>query len=193
MINPIEFLQTLIQIWCYTSSKKPSNGDISADSQYKLTIIEYLISLNIPLNIIFYCINTIMMRNIGSEKLKEKNEKVPPKYIKDPKSKIYIINTNVGIFEAKLLHFLYSYILLNPFKEVKNFIFNNDQTKNEISEVYREMINLLNTIMNDTKITYTYCWIYELLQLTLEKITKVADNRVKNKLFDLFTPITKKL
>ena len=195
LINPIEFLQTLILIWCYTSSKKPRNIDISADSQYKLTIIEYLISLNIPLNIILYCINIIMIRNISSEKFKEKNEKVPPKYIKDPRSKIFIINTNVGIFEAKLLHFLYSYILLNPFKEVKNFIYNNDPARNEISESYREMINLLNTIMNDTKITYTYCWIYELLQLTLEKIkiNKVADNGVKNKLFDLFITVTEKL
>ena len=195
LTNPIEFLQTLIKIWCYTSSKKPKNIDISADSQYKLTIIEYLISLNIPLNIILYCLNIIMIRNITAEKAKEKKDNTPPKYIKDPKTKIFIMNTNVGIFEAKILHFIYSYILLNPFKEVKNFIYNNDPSKNEISESYREMINLLNTMMNDTKITYTYCWIYELLQLTLEKIkiNKVADSGVKYKLFDLFTTLTEKL
>ena len=195
LTNPIEFLQTLIQIWCYTSSKKPKNIDISEDCQYKLTIIEYLISLNIPLNILLYCLNIIMIRNINAEKYKEKYEKMPPKYFKDPKTKLFILNINVGIFEAKLLHFIYSYILLNPFKEIKNFIYNNDPSKNEISEAYREMINLLNTILSDTKITYTYCWMYELLQLTLEKIkiNKVSDNSVKYKLLDLFSTITEKL
>ena len=103
--------------------------------------------------------------------------------------------TYVGIFEAKIIHFIYSYILLNPFQEVRNFYYSADKTKNEISEAWREMINFLTTIINDTKIIYTYCWIYELLQLTLEKvkIERVLDNSVKNKLFDLFNTVTEKL
>ena len=194
LTNPIEFLQTLIKIWCFTSAKNPKNIDISIDSQYKLTIIEFLISLNIPLNIILYCLNIIMMKNISIEKIREKNEK-KYKYNKDPKSKIYILPTNVGILEAKIIHFVYSYILLNPFKDNKNFFYNNDQTRNGISESWREMINFLSTIINDTKIIYTYCWIYELIQLTLDKfkMANVTDSYVKSKLLDLFVIVTEKL
>ena len=195
LINPIEFLFTVIKIWCFTSSKKPKNIDISMDSQYKLTIIEFLIAINIPLNIILYCMNAIMKSHIKSEKDKEKKDKSKAKYIKDPQTKVFNLPTYVGIFEAKIIHFIYSYILLNPFQEVRNFYYSVDKTKNEISEAWREMINFLTTIINDTKIIYTYCWIYELLQLTLEKvkIEKVLDNSVKNKLFDLFNTVTEKL
>ena len=194
LTSPIEFLQTLLKIWCFTSAKNPKNIDISIDSQYKLTIIEFLISLNIPLNIILYCLNIIMMKNLSLEKMKEKNEK-KYKYIKDPKSKVFILPTYFGIFEAKIIHFVYSYILLNPFRDIKNFVYNNDQTRNEISESWREMINFLSTIITDTKIIYTYCWIYELIQLTLEKIkmAKVTDSNVKSKLLDLFVFVTDKL
>ena len=197
LISPIEFLQTLIKIWCYTSSlsKKPRNIDISADAQYKLTIIEYLISLNIPMNIILYCLNIIMIKNINAEKFKEKTEKKPPKYVKDPKTKIFIMPYKAGVFEAKIIHFLYSYILLNPFIDIKNYYYNNDKNRGERNEAYYEMINLLTTIINDTKITYTYCWIYELLQLTFEKINinKVTDDNIKYKLLDLFNIVTEKL
>ena len=57
------------------------------------------------------------------------------------------------------------------------------------------MINLLSTIINDTKIIYTYCWIYELLQLSLEKIKikKVLDSSIRPKLLDLFNIVTDKL
>jgi len=195
LINPIEFMQTLIKIWCYTSSssKKPKNIDISTDAQYKLTIMEFLISLNIPINIILYCMNIIMIKNSNAEKMKEKTEKKPAKYIKDPKAKAYIMPYNTGVFEAKIIHFVYSYILLNPFIEVKNFKY--DNTRDEINEAYREMISFLTTVINDTKITYTYCWIYELLQLMLEKINinKLKDENVKYKLFDLFNVVTEKL
>ena len=194
LINPIEFLQTIIKIWCYasTSAKTPKNIDISADWQYKLTIIEYLISLNIPLNIILYCLNVIMIKNSNAEKMKEKTEKKPPRYVKDPKTKAFIVPYYVGIFEAKIIHFLYSYILLNPFIEVKDYYYGNDKMRNE---AYSELINLLITIINDTKITYTYCWIYELLQLSFEKVNirKVTDNNVRYKLLDLFNVVTEKL
>ena len=192
IINPIEFMQTLIKIWCYASSKNPNptNIDISIDAQYKLTIIEYLISLNIPLNIILYCMNIILIKNIAAEKMKEKNEKKPPKYEKDPKTKLFHMPYYIGVFEAKILHFVYSYILLNPFYEEKNINYDNDK-----NEAWNEMINFLTTMINDTKIIYTYCWIYELLQLTLDKIkiSKVSDSNAKYKLFDLFNIVTEKL
>ena len=68
-----------------------------------------------------------MIRNFTAEKAKEKKDNTPPKYIKDPKTKIFIMNTNVGIFEAKILHFIYSYIfeIFSSLKK-KTEIYNND-------------------------------------------------------------------
>ena len=191
--NPIEFMQTLIKIWCFSLTKK-HNIDISKDPQYKITIIEFLISLDIPLNIILYCLNIIIQKNIKLEKEREKKKKIM-KYDKDPKKKIYITPYSAGVFEAKLMHFLYSYILLNPFINIPYIIYNNDQMRNEICETWREMISFLNTIISDTKIIYTYCWMYELLQITLVKfqLDRVFDTNIKTRLIELFNIITDKL
>ena len=193
LTNPIEFMQTIIRIWCYSSSKKTKNIDISIDPQYKVTIIEFLISLEIPLNIILYCLNIIIQKNIKIEKDREKKKKMI-KYEKDPKKKIFITPYTVGVFEAKLMHFLYSYILLNP-NQIPLIIYNNDQLRNEICESWREMISFLNIIISDTKIIYTYCWMYELLQITLTKfqLEKVFDPNTKSRLIELFNIITEKL
>ena len=194
LTNSIEFIETIIRIWCFSSNIKQKNIDITIDAQYKLTIIELLISLDIPLNIILYCINIIIQKNIKLEKEREKKKKFL-KYEKDPKKKIFITSYSVGVFEAKLIHFLYSYILLNPFIQLPLMIDSKDQSKNEVSESWKEMINFLNTIINDTKIIYTNCWVYELLQITLDKfkLDKVYDISIKNKLIDLFNIITDRL
>ena len=194
LANPIEFFQTIIKIWCFSSMRNIKNVDVSIDPQYKLTIIELLIGLDIPLDIILYCINIILIRNIRAEKEKEKKEK-KVKYERDKKTKVYHTPYVTGNFEAKFIHFIYSYILLNPFYEIPDIIYSNDQARNEISESWREMINLLNTLISDTKIIYTFCWMYELLQLTLIKfeLVKVPDQTVKTKLIDIFNIITEKL
>ena len=194
LTNPLEFMETIIRIWCFSSTKKPKNIDITIDAQYKLTIIEFLISLDIPLNIILYCLNIIIQKNIKLEKEREKKKKYI-KYQRDPKKKCFITSHIVGVFEAKLIHLLYSYILLNPFIELPLLIYNKDQTRNEICESWKEMISFINTIISDTKIIYTYCWVYELLQITLAKfpLDKVFDANTKNRLIEIFNLITDKL
>ena len=192
--SPIEFMETLLTIWNFNPKNKPMNIDISKDAQYKITIIEFLISLDIPLNIILYCLNIIVQKNIKIEKENERKKK-KMKYEKETKLKVFITPYKVGKFEAKLFHFIYSYILLNPFYQIPLIIYGKDQMRNEICESWREMISLLNTIITDTKIIYTYCWMYELLQITLVKykLDKVFDVNTKNKLIELFNTITEKL
>ena len=192
--NPIEFLQTIISIWCFSSVKNPKVIDVCIDPQYKLTIIEFLISLEIPLDIILYCLNSIIIKNNKFEKEKEKENK-KPKYEKDKKTKLFITPYITSKFEAKLIHFIYSYILLNPSNEITTIIYNNDQTHDEISESWREMNNFITTIINETKIINTICWIYELLQLTLMKVNfnKVVDLSVKSRLIEIFNIVTEKM
>ena len=194
LTNSIEFIEKIIRIWCFSSTLKQNSIDITKDAQYKLTIIELLISLDIPFNIILYCINIVIQKNIKLEKEREKKKKYI-KYEKEPKKKFFITSYSVGIFEAKLLHFLYCYILLNPFIHLPLMTDNTDQTNNEVNESWKEMINFLNTIINDTKIIYTNCWVYELLQIALDKfkLEKVFDITIKSKLVDLFNIITDRL
>ena len=194
LTNPIEFMETIVRLWCISRKKIQQEIPIIKDAQYKVTIIEFLISLNIPLNIILYCLNILLQRNIKLEKEREKTKKII-KYQKDPKLKVYITPYAEGVFEAKLIHFIYSYIQLNPFYQIPLILYNNDSTRNEICESWREMLSFLNTLINDTKIIYTYCWMYELLQLTLTKfgVDKIFDYSIKNKLTEIFNTITDKL
>ena len=184
--NPIQFLQTLIDIWCSTPKKNSKTKDINIDPQYKLTIIELLISLEIPLNVIFFCLNEILKKKI---KQKEK------KYEKDPNTKLFIAPYKIGKIEAKIIHFIYSLILLYPYKEIFAILYYKEQIKSELTECYKEIVNFLNTLISDTKIIYTFCWIYELLQLILTKLDlkNISDINVKNKLIDVFNVVTDKM
>ena len=193
-INPIEFMETILDIWCHNSStkNKKSGIDITIDAQYKITIIEFLISLEIPLNIIIYCVNAIIQKNLKADKI-EREKKKKPKYVKD--KRVFITPNQVGIYEAKVIHFLYSYILLNPKSIDKSQKTNNIEENNEICDSWREIINFLNTIISDTKIINTFCWLYELMEMTLMKyeLPKNLDSTTKGRLFDLFNIITEKL
>ena len=73
--NPVEFFENIIKLWCskpaYNKDKAnidDNNNIINAciDKQYKLSIIELLISLEIPLNIILYCVEKIIQNQIKS-------------------------------------------------------------------------------------------------------------------------------
>ena len=86
-------------------------------------------------------------------------------------------------------NFSYSYILLNPSNS------KNDKY-HESNEVWKEMTNLLNTVMNDTKIIYTLCWLYEIMELTAEKykISELSQNYdTQKKISNIFYYITNKL
>ena len=187
--NPVELFENIIKLWCskpaYNKDKAnidDNNNIVNAyvDKQYKLSIIELLISLEIPLNIILYCIEKIIQNQI-----KSRNNI----YKKHSTYKIISTPYDQSVFESKIFHFLYSYILLNPLNS-KNIKFK------ETNEVWKEMTNLLNTVMYDTKIIYTHCWLYEVMELTLEKykISDIGDNfDTQKKISNTFYYITNKL
>ena len=189
--NPIDFIETLINLWCFNSKKFQNKEDpnVIIDKQYKLSIIELLISLKIPLNIILFCMGKIIQKKYNSVN-KDK------RYIKNKEIKCYITPYEFSSYEAKFFHFIYSYILLNPNLDIQGIIYNNNSTNTERYESWKEMINLLNIVISDTKIIYTTCWIYELLQLTLNKlpIKTMKDNaELKKSLTDIFNNITNKI
>ena len=67
---------------------------------------------------------------------------------------------------------------------------------NETNEVWKEMVNLLNTVMYDTKIINTHCWLYEIMELTSEKykISEIKENSdIIKKVNNIFYYITNKL
>ena len=97
LTNPIEFMETIVRLWCISPRNFQKDLPISKDPQYKVTIIEFLIALNIPLNIILYCLNILLERNIKLEKEREKTKK-NNQISKRPKIKsIYYSLSNWGI------------------------------------------------------------------------------------------------
>ena len=186
--NPIEFIENIIKLWCYIPSydvnkENNINNNIvnaSIDKQYKLSIIELLISLEIPLNIIIYCLQKIIQKNINSRK---------NIYKKHSKYKCLSTPYDISVFESKLFHFLYSYILLNPSNS------GNDKY-HETNEVWKEMTNMINIVMYDTKIIYTHCWLYEIMELTIEKykISEINENfDTQKRISNIFYYVTNKL
>ena len=119
--------------------------------------MELLISMEIPLNIIIFCLGKVIQRKISSIS-KDK------RYIKSKENKCFITPYEYSLFEAKFFHFIYSYILLNPLLDIKDIYYNNNPTYTEKYESWREFINLINIVIYDTKIIYTHCWMYELLE-----------------------------
>ena len=57
--------------------------------------------MNVPLNIILYCINQILIKKLKVNDLKSQ------KYKKDTKSKMFITPYEYSLFEAKICHFIY--------------------------------------------------------------------------------------
>ena len=189
--NPIDFIEALINIWCFNSQKefKNKNTSLVKDKQFKLSIIELLITLKIPLNIIIFCLSKIIQRKMNSTS-KEK------RYIKNKEFKCIITPYEFSLYEAKFFHFIYSYILLNPCLDIQGIFYNNNPSNTEKYESWKEMINLLNFVISDTKIIYTECWIYEILQLMLSKfpIKNIKDNKeLVKSLIEIFNNVTNKL
>ena len=184
--NPQEFIENIIKLWCCKHNINKNNNkaenitNSSEDKQYKLSIIELLISLGIPLNIILYSTGKLIQN-----KIKLRNNI----YKKNSTYKCISTPFDLSLFESKVFHFLYSYILLNPSNST------NDKF-NETNEVWKEMVNLLNTVMYDTKIINTHCWLYEIMELTSEKykISEIKENSdTIKKVNNIFYYITNKL
>ena len=184
LASPINFMQNIVKIWCNEPKDMSYIFEITMDSQYKLTIIEFLISLRIPINFVICCLDIILSKNSNSEK-----------YIYNKETREYIMPYEEGVYEAKILHFLYSYISLNPAEEIDKVKYSIELTRNSLNEAWLEMINFLTTLVKDTKIIYTYCWIYELLEMTIDKLTIPIglDLNAKDQLIDLFLIVTEKL
>ena len=190
-IHPINFIETLLNIWCFNFQKddENKNTDLTEDKLYKLSLMELLISLEIPLNIIIFCLGKIMQKKINSIS-KDK------RYIRNKDFKCYVTPYEFSSFEAKFFHFIYSFILLNPLLDINETYYNNNPNFTEKYESWKEIINLLNIVIYDTKIIYTHCWIYELLQLVLYKfpIKSLKENtEIKKGLMDIFNTTTNKL
>ena len=185
--NPVSFIQTLIFIWF--NSKQTQGSKLIMDKQYLLSIIELIISLKIPLNIILCCLGKFWQKKINYINKAQK-------YKKKKGNKNYITPFDVSLEEAKFFHFIYSYILLNPCLDYKRIYYNNNPNCTEKYESWKEMINLINIVNANSKIIYTTCWLYELLQLFLFKfpLTDIKDNtELKKGLFDIYNSITSKL
>ena len=175
--DSIKFIENVLNLWCNIDKKNEKN--ISTDKQFKLSIIELLIAMNIPMKVLLYCVGIILQNTIVFDKQK--------KYKKVPREKCYETPYNDSVYEAKVFHFLYSYILLNPNVNFENSV-------NEVSEIWKEMINILENAINGTKILYSYCWMYELLQLTLERYDiQEISNDIKHDISDIFGDLTDKL
>ena len=171
LTDSIKFIENIIQLWCVDSLK---------DKQYKLSIIELLISMDIPLDVILFCVNAILQKNKIFNKTK---------YNKNNAEKCYETNLNQSIEEAKYFHFIYSYLLINP------NIYTKEENENDIIEIWKEINNILNNAISNTKILYSFCWMYEIIQLASNKfgLYNIDNREVKNGIESIFSIITNKL
>ena len=150
--NSTQFIEKILDLWCFGQNNNGINSsklNASRDKQFQLSIIELLISMNVPMNIILYCINQILINKLKPFEQKAKKGK---------KDKNNTISYENSLYEAKIFHFIYSYILLNPIYD-----------KKETTEIWKELTNIFNTIIKNSKILYTYCWIYEVMQISFDK------------------------
>lgn len=144
--NPYEFMNRFICLWL-----NEKNRFVYKDKQYKLSMIEMLVSLNIPVEIVLNAI----VKNINAVRIKEvKKSKVK---IKD--SYPFYLNKENCEYEAKLCHLIYSYIILNPHVKVdKNIV-----------DIWNEAIGFF-TVMLESKAPSTLFWTYEVLDILLHKL-----------------------
>ena len=183
--NPKIFLNNLLSIWLQRDLTNNENQNINMnitnnkknylnlcknDKTYKLCIIELLIAMNIPLNIFLFSLNKIIKKQI--------------KYLNDKKNNENIDNNKI-YFESNLIFFLYSY--LTYYDDINNNI--------NYKDFYYEINNFLDMIINNSKYIYTYCWLYELINLLLIKYLNdiLYEDSIKKPFLDNLTLITKKL
>ena len=169
--NPFQFMYRYLNLWI-----NENNSYISNDKQYKLSMIELLISLNIPTEIV---LNSIY-RNIDIDTIKILR-KSKTKY-KD--NYPYILNRETCEYESKICQFLYSYIVYNM----------NPKTNIYVVEIWRELINLLN-IFTESKSPNTLFYIYEIINICLLKLhlkDTSTDKSIKTKLVTIITNLFNK-
>ena len=153
--NPFDFMKNFINLW-----QDEKNRYISKDKQYKLSLIEMLVALEIPVEIVLMSIN----KNIDIAKIKEiKKSKVRVKDIYP-----FYLNKEQSTYEAKLCHLVYSYINYNIHLRVDK----------NLPDIWNEMLSFI-SVLSDSKATNTICWLYEIINLLLFKLPlkdTVSDN-----------------
>lgn len=169
--DPVDFINHLLCLWM----NKSENNFISNNQESKLSIIELLCEMNIPFNLLLLTIYKYIIQNQNKSS-----------YIKN-KSKSLLVSLSERSFESKISHFLYSYIILAKTE--------NRSTVNYI-EIWAAMTNVLDVLLNNTKIAYSLCWIYEILNIMLIKYpisTTTPEPNIKKNLLILCEKINKRL
>ena len=176
--DAIKFMENIIGLWCLDSVEDTRDQNSLNDKQFKLSIIELLISMDIPIDIILFCIGVVLQNKI-----------VIKKDIYKKTDKIYQTPYYTSINESKYFHFIYSYLLLNPIKYIDE-----KKNNNEILEIWKELTTIFNNSINGTKILYSFCWMYEILYLSSSKYNiKNLDNNIKMNIESVFSNLTYKL
>ena len=174
--DSIKFIESIIDLWCSDNNETLRDKTIN-DKQFKLSIIELLITMDIPIDIILFCVGVVLQNKITLKK------DIYKKIGKD-----YQTPHERSIYESKVFHFLYSYILLNPNKYI------NKKNENDINEIWKELCTILNNAINGTKIIYTYCWMYEFMRLCSIKFKAYnVDKETKLNIDNILNIITYKL
>ena len=178
--DSVKFIENIIKLWSNDCVDDPKNSN--KDKQFKLSIIELMISMDIPMDVILCCIGIYLQKTFAH------NGKVYTKG-KVNNVKCYITPLDISIKEAKLFHFLYSYILLNPPRVTKK---KDEKIENEI---YKELYNIISNTLNESKILNSFCWLYEILQITLQRFSldNVDSREIKNGIESVFNNLTNKL
>ena len=165
--NPYEFMNCFLNLWLNEKHKY-----IHKDKQYKLSMIELLVNINIPTEVILISI----LKNINVSKIKD---------IKKSKHKVkgnfcFYINKDAATYEAKICHLVYSFIILN----------NNLKIEKNICDIWNEIINFINIFL-ESKAPSTIFWIYEILNLMLIRLPiREANNKsLRNTLIDIVTKL----
>lgn len=169
--NPYEFMNRFLSLWL-----NEKNRYISKDKQYKLSMVELLVSMNIPMEVIF----NSLIKNINANRIKEvKKSKVR---IKDHYP--FYLNKDNCAYEAKICHLIYSYIVLNPQVKVDK----------SIVDIWNEVIVFFN-IMMESKAPSTFFWVYEILNIMLHKLPireTSPDKTIRTRLTAIITQLFQK-
>ena len=159
--NPFEYMNKFFSLWM-----NEKNRYIAQDKMYRLSMIELLVSMNIPMEILLIAI----IRNVNATKIREvKKSKIK---IKDVYP--FILSKDQVIYESRICHLIYSFIIFNYNLKIDKSIY----------DTWNEMINFINIFM-ESKAPSTILWIYDILNLLLYKLPireTSNDKTIKNKL-----------
>ncbi|MCQ2815665.1 MAG: dopey family protein [archaeon] len=171
---PIEFFSHFFILW---NNKKKNIMEIK-DKLYKVAMLEMLVEMKVPMNLILATMNKILK---ASDKYKYKKGK----------NKNNLSNYNQAVYECQILHFVYSYLIFE--QKNKEFASKNVDI---LLDIWNEVYNLLYYIYENTKIAYTYCWIYEIITVLIKVYPgneELHNSSVKANMSDLFYNVHKKL